>query len=430
VDGVEDVLRGVGPHTLLPSRIAGTVTLAGPPAHRDSLPLPGGALLSVFDAGGDVVVAPLVAQAGGVRRALPGDGAYAGILSLIADGAPRGAFRVERWSEGPVGGDERAIDVDQSNESVAVGERAIVKLYPRTTVGPQPGLDVPAHLLAVGFTETPRPIGAVVWDDGAGREALVATAAAFLPGARDGWEWYVRLVEAATGGDVTWGAAEAPADAIGGLVARLHRALATPSSVFPDPIVEARPSDWRAPADATLDEALALTGGDEGERLSGLAERVRAALARFDDVVSAATMRIHGDLHVGQILRWDGGDAVADFDGNPLAPAAVRVAPGPAARDVASMARAIDHVGRIVARRRPDAASRLEAWIDASRARFLAAYRASLGADASRLFDERLLYPHEVAQECHEFVYAARYLPRWVSVPDVALPALLSRGGG
>ena len=43
---------------------------------------------------------------------------------------------------------ERAIDVDQSNDSVVVGDGAVVKLYVRTSPGPQPGLDLPAHLAA------------------------------------------------------------------------------------------------------------------------------------------------------------------------------------------------------------------------------------------------------------------------------------------
>jgi maltokinase len=92
------------------------------------------------------------------------------------------------------------------------------------------------------------------------------------------------------------------------------------------------------------------------------------------------------------------------------------------------MARSIDHVGRIVARRRPGAEDDVARWCREARARFLAAYRAGLGRDGPRLFDERLLHPLEVAQELHEYVYAARYLPRWVAIPDAALPALLEPG--
>ncbi|HEX6844775.1 MAG TPA: aminoglycoside phosphotransferase [Actinomycetota bacterium] len=428
MDEVDARVEGLGGDVLLPPRLAGAVTLGARPAHRDSLPLPGGALLSVFETDDEVIVAPLVPEADGVRRALAGDGAYEGILRAIAGSGATGAFRAVRWGEVPSGGTERTIDVDQSNESVVVGDAAVVKLYPRTGAGPQPGLDLPAHLAAVGFVEMPRPIGAIVWDDGQGREALVASAASYLPGARDGWDWFVELVEGAANGDVPWAVAEAPADVIGGLVARLHLALATPSSVFPEPVTEARPAAWLDAAEHTLDEALALTTGPEGDRLRLLADDARGAIRALADTPPVAAIRIHGDLHVGQILRWEDGDAIGDFDGNPLAPAGVRVAPGPPARDVASMARAIDHVGRIVARRRPGRADEVARWIREARARFLAAYRAGLGHDASRLFHEPLLHPLEVAQECHEYVYAARYIPRWVYVPDAALPALLEHG--
>ena len=121
-------------------------------------------------------------------------------------------------------------------------------------------------------------------------------------------------------------------------------------------------------------------------------------------------MRIHGDLHVGQVLRSSSGELyVNDFDGDPLA--ADRTAPDAPARDVASMTCAIDHVGRVVARRHPEHAAAAAAWSERSRGTFLDAYRSGLG-DRRALFDDRLLAPFEVAQEAHEFVYAARYLPQ------------------
>ena len=65
-------------------------------------------------------------------------------------------------------------------------------------------------------------------------------------------------------------------------------------------------------------------------------------------------------------------------------------------------------------------------WIrDASDA-CVRSYRSELAdRGASSLFEERLLRPFRVAQELHELVYAARYLPEWRYVPDRALPALL-----
>lgn len=431
VEALADALARAGTEVLLPPRIAGTVRFPAVPVVRDALTLPGGALLAVLESGDEIVAAPLVPLHGGVRRALAGDGAFAGILRFLATGEQAGRFRAEVFGEVPEPGEERAIDVDQSNDSVAVGERAVVKVYPRVTPGPQPGLDVPAHLAAVGFAETPAPFGAVTWRDPDERAVLLATAAGFLPGARDGWDWFVELVLGHIDGEVDRQRAVAPAEAIGGLVARLHVALATPSAVFPAPVLTAGAATvqgWRVRAEATLAEALALTHGDEGERLRALAGEAGAALRALDAIQETPGARVHGDLHVGQILRWDGGYAVSDFDGNPLAPQAARIAPDAPARDVASMARAIDHVGRVVHRRRPGRDTDIDPWIEAARERFLAAYRAQLASAGSEaLFDERLLRPFEVAQECHEYVYAAHYLPRWLYVPDLAMPALLGR---
>lgn len=370
----------------------------------------------------DLFVAPVVIGGGHARRAAPGDGVIAALLEGSDDGS------LALHSNGtamPSLGEEQAIEVDQSNESVVLGGRVIVKVFLRTRPGPQPAADLPAHLVEVGFAETPAPYGSVVWRD----NTLVATATAFVPGARDGWEWCVEMLASAVSTGM-WEAIDAVPTVIGGVVARLHRALAVPSQVLPEPRALAtreQVGEWRRRAEATLEAAVALTGGAAGDRLRGLADRARNVLARLNAIDATPVQRIHGDLHVGQLLRADDGPlVVCDFDGNPLAPAAERVGLHATARDVAAMAAAIDHVGRVVRRREHAAAEAIDAWIERSRAAFLHAYREELAGDAA-LFDERLLDPFAVEQEAHEFVYAARYLPRWGYVPDAAMPAAIGR---
>lgn len=427
---LEAHLRHEGASVLLPARLAGSVRLDAQPVVRDALALPGETLLVVVDSGDEVVVAPVVAGHGGIRRALAGDDAFAGIARVIADGARVGRFEARVMTPVPSGEGERTIDVDQSNDSIVVGDGIVVKVYARTSPGPQPGLDLPAHLAEVGFARTPAPYGALVWVDDAGREVLLATASRYLPGAQDGWDWYVGLLLRWIDGALGDHEVQEPATEVGRLVAQLHRALATPSGVFPEPVSTADRSAvdrWRMRAESTLSEALEIAVETVRLRLRGLAPRIRGAFEAFGEVDETPVMRIHGDLHVGQVLRWEEGYAVSDFDGNPLVPAATRVAPDTPARDVASMARAIDHVGRVVQRRRPGHEADVEAWIGDARTRFLDAYRDGLGPQGN-LFDERLLFPLEVAQECHEHLYAARYLPRWSYVPDLALPVLLEAG--
>ena len=122
---------------------------------------------------------------------------------------------------------------------------------------------------------------------------------------------------------------------------------------------------------------------------------------------------------MGQVLRWARGLAVGDFDGNPVLPVAERLSPQPAARDVAGMLQSIDHVGRVVNRRVEGADStRVTRWIAAAQQAFHDSYRATLiGVGREELFDERLLRPLQVEQECREFLYAVRHLPRWRYVP-------------
>ncbi len=427
---LEAHLRQEGASVLLPARLAGSVSLSGQPVVRDALSLPGGSLLVVVESGDEVVVTPVVGGHTGVRRASAGDGAFAGVARTIATGAPAGRFEVRVVTPVPPVQGERAIDVDQSNDSMVVGDGVVVKVYARTAPGPQPGLDLPAHLAEVGFERTPTPYGALVWVDDAGREVLLATASRYLPGAQDGWDWYVDLLLRWVDGALGDHDVQEPAAEMGRLVAQLHRALATPSGVFPEPVSTADRSTvarWRVRAGSTLDEALEIAVETVRPRLRGLAPRIREAFEAFGEVDETPVMRIHGDLHVGQVLRWEEGYAVSDFDGNPLVPAETRVAPDTPARDVASMARAIDHVGRVVQRRRPGHEADVETWIVEARSRFLDAYRAGLGPQGD-LFDARLLFPLEVAQECHEHLYAARYLPRWSYVPDLALPVLLEAG--
>ena len=110
---------------------------------------------------------------------------------------------------------------------------------------------------------------------------------------------------------------------------------------------------WRREAEADLDAALSSIDGEEGARLRESARQIRDGL---DELRSRETVTtpIHGDLHVGQFLRWSGGLAVSDLDGDPLGPGTLA---GPPVRDVASLVQSLDHVGRIVERRR-DASGR------------------------------------------------------------------------
>jgi maltokinase len=143
-------------------------------------------------------------------------------------------------------------------------------------------------------------------------------------------------------------------------------------------------------------------------------------------------MRVHGDLHVGQVLRSAGDPVptylVTDFDGNPVLAAEDRLREQPAALDVAGMLQSLRHVALVLRRHDPgqDPAT-AERMSRALCREFLETYRARLArASLAALLDERLLDAYSLRQVCREFSYAAVHLPRWSYVPEAALPALLA----
>jgi maltokinase len=341
-----------------------------------------------------LAVAGLARQAPGAgwRVAVPGDG-----ISAFVAGAPVAS--------------ERPIDVDQTHRSVIVGEKAIVKWFREVGPGPSRAAVLIGHLAEVGFDRLPRPLGSLTWRSSAGVDLTLAQGDVFLPGARDGWEWCVERVGAGDGART--------GRELGGLVADLHSALASPSSVLTSPSAIATLEDaaaWAASAVGTLDQALSLTPGDDGAVLRAWSSSMRESVERIADVLAAPVQPVHGDLHVGQVLEWAGGLAVIDFDGNPTLSDASNAIRQPVERDVAQMLTSIDHVGRVVARRGDGAAA--ARWIADARAAFLAA----IGS-----IDERLLAGFEVEQECRELVYAARFLPRWRYAPMATLRARFGR---
>ena len=359
------------------------------------------------------------------RGMTPGD-ADRLVAALVTGRGPSPDEQVTVWFAEPAVG-EREITVDQTNRSVVVGDRAIVKWLLHTDAAGHPAPDRLQALLSAGFTAMPRPWGLLHQvDPTSGALKLLAIVTEYLPGTQDGWEWAVADVRAHVRGAES-GALTAPIE-LGVLTAQMHVAL---SLTGISEATEAQVQSWYAAAGHDLAEAIALVDGDEGARLRPLESRIKESLHPISECVRTPLIDVHGDLHVGQILRTNAPYAyyVTDFDGNPLQTAVERMHRQPAARDVAGMLASLDHVGRVVIHRTPDVdEAKVVSWIAMAQEIFLDNYREELQrANAEHLLDERLLGPFQVQQECREFVYSVKHLPHWRYVPDAALTALLDR---
>lgn len=398
----------------------------------------------VQDAAGDRWTVPLIGDDEALRRAQPGDGVAESLVSALADvGRARaerrrpatgaglavegsGAFVADSWHVEDVSG-ERGISVDQTNESIVVGERVVVKWsvrLPRPGIhGSQPAGDRLSALMAEGFTGTPRPWG-LLWH--AAGPMLLASLAEYVADAQDGWDWAVDDVRRLARREIDLDTALEPARRLGALTGEMHVALAsTGRSVADDRLV----AQWQGRAYDDLDEAVRLVDGDEGTRLRARAGRIATTFGAFSDCVGTPLIAVHGDLHVGQVLRHSepAEYVVTDFDGNPVLPPQERGAAQPAALDVVGMLASLDHVGRIIITRTEDVdESVVRAWIAASQEAFLHSYREALSRNGlADLLDDRLLTPLRMQQEVREFLYAVRHLPLWRYVPDGALADLL-----
>ena len=230
--GAADLGRRVGAagwSTLLPPhRALGADQPVGEPRLLDVLPMPGPMTLAVVEDGaGRCLPVPLVEQAAGVRRATPGDGASDALVGLLSGGTRReGRFHVTRWHHDQVTG-ERGVGVDQTNESVIVGDAAVVKWSVPAGEGPHPAPSLLAELDRAGFQGMPLPWGAVEWGASpAGGPRLLALVTGFVPGAVDGWTWAVDTVRGAVEAGDLWPAEAQRPD---------RRARSSPTSIAPSP---------------------------------------------------------------------------------------------------------------------------------------------------------------------------------------------------
>ena len=199
----------------------------------DALDLAAGRWVLMLETPSGLLASAVVEEHEGFRRARAGDGIAEELLALVAAGDDLGGFAFRRLGHIEPWRGERPIDVDQSNESIVVGGRGVVKRSVWIAPGNRRPLVLPAHLVAAGFDEMPPPLGNASWEHPDGVAPLVSITT-YLPEARDGWDWYVELLER-TLDDSVIDAVE-PAASLGAITARLHVALATPTEMLPAPI--------------------------------------------------------------------------------------------------------------------------------------------------------------------------------------------------
>jgi trehalose synthase-fused probable maltokinase len=383
------------------------------------------------------------------------------------------------------------MSAEQSNTSVVVGGRAFLKLFRRLEPGPNPDLETTDFLTReTSFRAAPRVGGSIEYapdppGGGAGRSAeapgepaneptSLAVLQEFVPNQGDLWtavlarlgEYYATATAGSNGHppDPAFARALAAADAkearaLGALTGQLHTALASaapPAPLAPVPIDAAAVGEWEAAmleridrVASALSRSLDTLPGD----VRDLARRALDAAPRLREQPAAlrplgeegvARIRVHGDYHLGQVLRTERGLAIVDFEGEPARPVHARRAPDCALRDVAGMLRSFAYAARaamlqagdlVVApgeRAGPEATARLEelasAWEDGVRAAFLEGYLAEAGEapflPRRREVLDAALRAFELDKVVYEIGYELDHRPAWARIPLEGLARL------
>ena len=310
----------------------------------------------------------------------------------------------------------RVMTAEQSNTSVVYDERLILKLFRRLADGPNPDAEVTRALVRVGFSNVAEPVAE--WQED-GRDLAVVNH--FLAGATDGFSLALTSLRDLfdSGGKPEEAGGDFAPDArrLGIITGKLHLALAEAFGT--------------SPGDASAWADDMVTHLDRVTLDPPLVEAVRANYDRLRQVADPGpAVRVHGDYHLGQVLRTDTGWFVLDFEGEPDRPLEERRRPSSPMRDVAGMARSF-HYAAEVARRDWDHGDHetTEALADAWRRRnafaFVEGYLAADDVDAVVPADDddrqAVLAAFELDKAVYEVGYEQGHRPDWVGIPLAAV---------
>jgi trehalose synthase-fused probable maltokinase len=383
----------------------------------------------LFDAVHDPRFRRGLADASGTRCEFAGEDGTSWVISSLSEA------RLVVPAEGPV---ELGM-AEQSNTSIIFNRQAIMKLFRRLEPGQHPEVELTRFLtLDAGFPHTPVLLGTVEFTDRDGTCMVAGMLQEYLAGSIDAWGYTLEAAAAAVAG--TPGAEDYTAQArhLGEVTRQLHAALAsgTTPDMIPEDATAGDVAEWVASGLRWLDTAMGLlrTRVDAGALSPDALAGAQALLARRDvlqqwitatgdalDGDAGRRIRIHGDYHLGQVLRTRSDDfIVIDFEGEPARPLADRRRKASPLRDVAGMLRSLAYAAATLARQ--GGAPAAAAWEAGVRQAFLRGY---LGNDAggagllpsSPAATERLLALLEAEKTLYELAYELNNRPDWVEIP-------------
>ncbi len=404
-----------------------------------------------------------------------GTGASGGTLA----GCRSSAFAAVRGSE-PM--PARVSSAEQSNTNILYDRAMIMKLFRRIEPGQNPDVEIGRFLTEVAHFPRIATFLGEITTRGTDETTTTAMLQELIANEGDGWQWTLdelarfyeevstcpppaSVGEAATLLDDGFipdeikeraGFYLEAAALLGRRTAELHLALAIETH---DAAFQAEPFTQQ---DLTLDarridqqihrtlDALRLGMGNLKELaadeaatiLSRRIELFARAWAIAEPPAGATPggkrIRIHGDYHLGQVLRAKNDFVLLDFEGEPARSLAERRRKQSPLKDVAGMLRSFSYAAYsgldAFVQRHPDSQRTLEPWAilwqNAVCTAFLKAYRIVTAADPALLPEaeqaQALLNAYLLEKALYELLYELNNRPAWVRIPLAGILALPS----
>ncbi len=375
----------------------------------------------------------------------------------------------------------RRGSAEQSNSSIIFGDRLILKLFRRQQGGPNPDTEIGRFFTeSTNFTQIAPFGGSIEYQQPNVEGSTVAMLQGLVANEGDGWQWTLEELEryyescasllpaksAVTqpprDGQLSVvteeplnvdaarehsGIALAAAATLGRRTAEMHLALASDThdpAFSPEPIAQSDLSHVSEEMTSNgtrafdvLRQSLSRLPDTEIESAGFVLSRRKALLDQLRSVASIKgdgkgggwKTRVHGDYHLGQVLRVKEDFVILDFEGEPARPLAERRAKQSPLKDVAGMLRSYSYAAFVAlmkyTTRRPEDFTQLEPWArlwqTAVSAEFLDAYRKTIGdsqiVPASSAAFDQLLQAYILDKALYELVYELNNRPTWVSIP-------------
>jgi maltose alpha-D-glucosyltransferase/alpha-amylase len=400
--------------------------------------------------------------------------ALAVVNNLLAGGRialPQGELRFESTSiaaaiEMPEQPEIRRFAAEQSNSSLVMGDLVVLKLLRHVSPGIHPEGEMTRFLTEKGFGNTASLVGEVVRVDPDGTPNTLMLVQNFVRNQGDAWTWTLdflaRAVEelAVTGQqdrtqDDLFATYTGFATALGQRLGELHEVLAQPTD-NPDFSPEVADSEiaeeWAESAIEQIRLAFGLLA-DRRDWPDSESETLAKALLRQGDAIERAVRdlaqqgvgslrtRIHGDLHLGQVLVVQNDAYIIDFEGEPARPLHQRRMKSSGLRDVAGILRSFDYATAAAASApgtnalSPQAAERhgvlLEQFREQAGRVFLAAYRGTLENAVNpwvrSTAETPLLDLFLIEKAAYEVRYEVANRPAWLRIPLRGLHDIVAR---